>query len=965
MFTLFIIHHNCKDNDIIFHDDFSNANKLNDSNWFVCRQNDQAYPNNEIYYRSKNVLVENNTLTLLVKSDINDFTSAQISPKQLFKFGNLKIRLRVPQHRYPGVVTEIILLNTNNHGHIYGRIDLLYDDNGSHKFNQGLHYWVGNEFRFNGLEVNKTADFGNNFHDFELSWSPGAISFYMNGHSVGRYKLCQQFLADNYNRESEPFSQPFRLIIRTNSIIKNHQVNYQWIIQKINMMNLYYNNNMMILLSSIIDEFDGKYLDKNKWEIWVGNYNHLGLFSGQTSVFNESDKNIQLFYGKLALTAVEMSANDYTSALIVSKDYLSSDIIETRLAIPDAVGHPTMKCVTQNLNMANLANFNIHTIIYETQYYRFMFNKEETKKLDQLTKCKYQLGIGLIVDEDIHSIDQNEHGTNMKLSRNINRFTITNNTNKCNWFLNISHYLEERVMPTTHNYLNETITHSIIDNVMDGWHPWIVVVLKNNKHHCTGSIIDANWVITAAHCFNNNKNIQLFRIRAGSVTRLDGNDYQVSEVVTHPRFDACGHKSSDIALIKIVGTIDMGPTVRPIVLPTTMMDEPKPSNNYLIVAGWGKTAFNMSNTVDLKKQFRLSIIPSHVCANAYNRVDGVVHWIFRSQLCTWNHQQTVCEGYSGGPAIQYIDNEPVLIGTVSYGVQCSDGYPVVFSKISYFIDWINKTMNESTLSDNIQNKLTINIEKTDDHICNNCEKIVNPNYRQGNLTITQAVKKEVKEGVHPWLVVILKNGRQHCTGSIVNKHWIVSAACCFVEATPKNYTIRSGSLSRLDGNEYHIVKVVAHNQFNYTGDKQSDIALLKINGQIDMGADTQSIEFPSIEFEEPRSELLITAGWGRVSYNSNLTLELAAEYWLTRISMIECANKYGEIGVTGHRLYNSQFCSWNFNQNICLGNSGGPAIEYRQGKPVLIGLVSYGVKCLDTYPIVFTKISCYLIKFIL
>ncbi|XP_054152517.1 dr1-associated corepressor homolog [Oppia nitens] len=94
------------------------------------------------------------------------------------------------------------------------------------------------------------------------------------------------------------------------------------------------------------DEFDGQYLNEKKWDVYIGNYNHLGLFSGQISLYSNNDKNIQLFNGKLALTAIRESYNNinntvqynnYTSALIVSKELVDLDTIETRLAVPNGI----------------------------------------------------------------------------------------------------------------------------------------------------------------------------------------------------------------------------------------------------------------------------------------------------------------------------------------------------------------------------------------------------------------------------------------------------------------------------------------------------------------------------------------------------------------------------------------------------------------------------------------------------
>ncbi|CAG2109068.1 unnamed protein product [Medioppia subpectinata] len=39
-------------------------------------------------------------------------------------------------------------------------------------------------------------------------------------------------------------------------------------------------------------------------------------------------------------------------------------------------------------------------------------------------------------------------------------------------------------------------------------------------------------------------------------------------------------------------------------------------------------------------------------------------------------------------------DKPVLVGAVSFGVKCGDAHPLVFTKVSYFLDWIHKTFED-------------------------------------------------------------------------------------------------------------------------------------------------------------------------------------------------------------------------------------------------------------------------------
>ena len=63
-----------------------------------------------------------------------------------------------------------------------------------------------------------------------------------------------------------------------------------------------------------------------------------------------------------------------------------------------------------------------------------------------------------------------------------------------------------------------------------------------------------------------------------------------------------------------------------------------------------------------------------------------------------------CQGDSGGPL--YLKggttanpNGDVLVGVVSWGIGCADGYPGVYARISEFADFINKAAVEGKTTD--------------------------------------------------------------------------------------------------------------------------------------------------------------------------------------------------------------------------------------------------------------------------
>jgi secreted trypsin-like serine protease len=49
-----------------------------------------------------------------------------------------------------------------------------------------------------------------------------------------------------------------------------------------------------------------------------------------------------------------------------------------------------------------------------------------------------------------------------------------------------------------------------------------------------------------------------------------------------------------------------------------------------------------------------------------------------------------CQGDSGGPLMMFSNNQWILIGITSYGTGCAlADYPGIYTRVSYYIDWIN------------------------------------------------------------------------------------------------------------------------------------------------------------------------------------------------------------------------------------------------------------------------------------
>ena len=99
----------------------------------------------------------------------------------------------------------------------------------------------------------------------------------------------------------------------------------------------------------------------------------------------------------------------------------------------------------------------------------------------------------------------------------------------------------------------ETINRNSI--LVGDW-PWIVAVFDNDVKICTGSIISPRFVLTSAHCYNQqmlNKRIKRhsFSIHAGTINATEGEAVQVKKIRTFDEAVSSVIPRNDIAVFEV------------------------------------------------------------------------------------------------------------------------------------------------------------------------------------------------------------------------------------------------------------------------------------------------------------------------------------------------------------------------------------------------------------------------------
>lgn len=199
---------------------------------------------------------------------------------------------------------------------------------------------------------------------------------------------------------------------------------------------------------------------------------------------------------------------------------------------------------------------------------------------------------------------------------------------------------------------------------------------------CAGSILTDRLILTAAHCVAHVPS-HFISVEVGHVELGKGKPYAIKEVLT-PKDFSPNNFERDVALMKTKAPITFNQNVKPIALGNFKV----PSSVNGQVMGWGMVTRG-SEPSQILNYVTVTTINEQECVDALPRNMG--RFIDKTHLCTKkSFLSGVCYGDSGGPLV--INN--AVVGIVSFNVPCSQGYPDVYTRISYYYDWIVRAMKD-------------------------------------------------------------------------------------------------------------------------------------------------------------------------------------------------------------------------------------------------------------------------------
>eukprot|EP00794_Sanderia_malayensis_P015693 gene15693-17276_t len=248
------------------------------------------------------------------------------------------------------------------------------------------------------------------------------------------------------------------------------------------------------------------------------------------------------------------------------------------------------------------------------------------------------------------------------------------------------------------------------EDATPGKWPWQVAIYKDGTFICGGSLINAQWIVSATHCFEDDPSPSSYYVVLGEHdrSRTEGTEVRkyLDKIVLHPGYSKKITYNNDIAVLKMASPVIFNRRIAPVCLPRQGTQVQLQKQCY--VSGWGWVAYPgySSNVLQqgmlptVSKQECIRRLRNSPLTDNLDISDQMLCAGFTTSTDTTNPDTSACRGDSGGPFVcTDWQGKWILQGVVSWGsVRCSDRDRYsVFARVSEFRDFIDTVVRNNGL----------------------------------------------------------------------------------------------------------------------------------------------------------------------------------------------------------------------------------------------------------------------------
>ncbi|XP_077069358.1 prostasin [Siphateles boraxobius] len=293
-------------------------------------------------------------------------------------------------------------------------------------------------------------------------------------------------------------------------------------------------------------------------------------------------------------------------------------------------------------------------------------------------------------------------------------------------------------------------------NASAGAWPWQVSLHTDGSHFCGGSLINNQWVLSAAHCFPGT-NATSITVYLGRQSQEQPNPNEVSrsvsQLIVHPDYDGPSH-NNDMALLHLSSPVNFTNYISPVCLAA---EGSTFNTDTMWVTGWGTIYSGVSlPSPQILQEVDVPLVGNSKCNCHYGGT------ITDNMMCAGLSEggKDSCQGDSGGPMVIKQGSTWIQAGVVSFGEGCAlPDIPGVYARVSQYQQWISEQIGAS-----LAGFVTFNSTTPPDE---NVNCATPPTLCGGSA------------GSWPWMARLSYHGYPMCVGTLVSDRFVMTSASCF------------------------------------------------------------------------------------------------------------------------------------------------------------------------------------------